>query len=601
MQNRIKNTFPKSLAPIIDIQGVPIDWKECDLKDRVINLFRKMFHTFNSDIVTNVQGIDKYITMLWNMVKTPQNVFGLVGIDGYEYDQKGESDQGMAIHMGIPRLRGRRVVYLDRIYVILESRYDGGSVPYIRFHNSKVENDSNDLNFQYNAIIAAWHPHVSNAQACWGQYEVILHRYHQEGNPFMFLKTLDQFLNTWTRMSPYWNINDQTIDREYHRSSRTTIVVKDSKRINATRDVVGDDRHRQAEIREYIDKNFCKVNSGSPAYDIHFLVSQYERINQLGNANPRQVWKSLKQDLVNQVTSIADDAERGENNDWASWSCFNKYQDGHAVSCRIPSYSNSTETLYAKVTRMDLTHMMKTKLTDKEYREWYYQLIVIKQLAKMCLTIQRRLNGQDFIRDLLADSDMNDEWIRLWARYVNPLEYKVQQLFDKETKQNLAEGLKWQRISYHSSEKYSPEKEDYLTLIRHRKNRVTSMMSSKMSKLIKEGGVKEQVDKLVEDAFHLKYDDPEDYFTSAGRFWGNCQIHRASGQRFDAIHNILNEQYPTSLEEIVLHYRNLKHSILTKENSVLLECYKIVLRRLQENVQINNTEKSTQQVPLVFE
>jgi hypothetical protein len=55
------------------------------------------------------------------------------------------------------------------------------------------------------------------------------------------------------------------------------------------------------------------------------------------------------------------------------------------------------------------------------------------------------------------------------------------------------------------------------------------------------------------------------------------------------------------MKELVVAYHKLKEKLLHIERECLAFHYRMNLRRLEKNVQTNNTEENTQQIPLFFD
>ncbi len=112
MINNIEKTFPIKMGEITSISGLPFKSKVKSFDSRLKRTFMKVFRVENMD--------NEYWKILKNMTLNPDEVFGLVAIDGYVHDVWGKDDIALVFNMGIPRLRGRKVHYLDRIYARIE-------------------------------------------------------------------------------------------------------------------------------------------------------------------------------------------------------------------------------------------------------------------------------------------------------------------------------------------------------------------------------------------------------------------------------------------------------------------------------------------------
>ena len=73
-------------------------------------------------------------------------------------------------------------------------------------------------------------------------------------------------------------------------------------------------------------------------------------------------------------------------------------------------------------------------------------------------------------------------------------------------------------------------------------------------------------------------------------------------QRIKEVTNLFVDQtIPHTMEQLVEAYHKLKDRLLNIERECLAFHYRMNLRRLEKNVQTDNTEKNTQQIPLFFE
>ena len=108
MTYNIDSTFPSKLGDVTSMNGMPMDTTASTYNSRLTRLFKRVFGGMsNKD--------DKYWELLKDMISNPNDVFGLVGIDGYYTDIMGNDDIALVFNMGVPKLRGRKVNYLDRI------------------------------------------------------------------------------------------------------------------------------------------------------------------------------------------------------------------------------------------------------------------------------------------------------------------------------------------------------------------------------------------------------------------------------------------------------------------------------------------------------
>ena len=161
MTYKIDKTFPAKLGDITDTRSLPFDVNAAAYEGRLKRVFKKLF---GSKVVEN-----DYWKTLIKMISDPSETFGLVEIDGFLSDMAGKDDIALVFNMGIPRLRGRKVYYLDRIYVRIPMNGD------LKFYNSGIED--NDVYWHRDYKVPAWHPHIQNAVPCLGSYGTELARW----------------------------------------------------------------------------------------------------------------------------------------------------------------------------------------------------------------------------------------------------------------------------------------------------------------------------------------------------------------------------------------------------------------------------------------
>ena len=113
------STFPSKLGDIVDTTGLPFG--EVNLSEsRLKNAIEKVF---------NKKKFDKsYWESLKEMISNPNKKFGLVAIDGITKDEAGVDDIAIVFYMGIPRLRGRKINYLEKTYARINMRNDSSSL-----------------------------------------------------------------------------------------------------------------------------------------------------------------------------------------------------------------------------------------------------------------------------------------------------------------------------------------------------------------------------------------------------------------------------------------------------------------------------------------
>ena len=188
-----KSILLPKLGNIVDMNDKPVNDTLPTHEKRIKKVMKRIFGG------SKIED-DAYWSILYKMISNANEKYGIVALDGWSHDAAGKDDLGVVMNMGIPKLRGRKFNYLDRIYVRLSSQPD------MTFLNSK-QDSAKQPHFLHQFSHSANHPHISNGKPCLGGFATTLSKWKAEGNAIMFLKNLNQYINTWNRRSPYWDIN----------------------------------------------------------------------------------------------------------------------------------------------------------------------------------------------------------------------------------------------------------------------------------------------------------------------------------------------------------------------------------------------------------
>ena len=86
-----------------------------------------------------------------------------------------------------------------------------------------------------------------------------------------------------------------------------------------------------------------------------------------------------------------------------------------------------------------------------------------------------------------------------------------------------------------------------------------------------------------------------------GFFWREIGSTYDSKRMNETINLFVDQTVPKNMEELVKAYHQLKDRLLNIERECLAFHYRMNLRRLEKNVQTDNTEENTQQIPLFFD
>ena len=575
MSYKIDKTFPDKLGDVIDINGIPFNTEADFFKKRLRKTFKKLFKsTIKED----------YWEHLYKMISDPNDTFGVVAIDGYMPDVTGSDDIALVFNMGIPRLRGRTIYYLDRIYVRISTNNE------LKFYNSGLED--NNVYFDWSYRVPAWHPHIQNAQPCLGSYGNELMRWKTEGNPIMYLRTIHMFLNTWNRQSPFFNINHTRVDHIQKKKH-----FKSSKILNALH-LEGISAGRDAQ--DFIINNINKVNTKSIQNDAGILATIFGKLKYIEENIGRDIHTKMDITEYNLISSITADAIERRN---ARRTMFNR---GFSILNGRERTEILIPTLHEDRTSISSIKINKTKLTRNNKYELTSQ--VLDGFEKVMEHIYNYVRNGRMYKKVYEKSDYA---LRLYCEYYAPLFTKNLNFYDEMTNS----GKYSIRITSNSNELRSIDKElhqkkvNLLDASRNRMLRITRMMTAYYNNMFTKEFVDECISKRIEKAFGYTISEEVTawdnrkykYLVNPGTFWSNIGQQEVDG-RLENILDILNHEPPKTLTELITMYETIKKGLITIESEHLIDEYNKVIRSLRDyGNKTNNTEEDTQQVHLSFE
>ena len=571
MTYKIDKTFPAKLGGITDTRSLPFDVNAAAYEGRLKRVFKKLF---GSKVVEN-----DYWKTLIKMISDPGETFGLVEIDGFLSDMAGKDDIALVFNMGIPRLRGRKVYYLDRIYVRIPMNGD------LKFYNSGIED--NDVYWHRDYKVPAWHPHIQNAVPCLGSYGTELARWKSEANPIMYLRTLHMFLNTWNRQSPFFDINNTKIDCQSDKKSFKRSKIFNSMFNHGLASPVKDEN--------FILDNVDKINTGSVQNDIYIIAIILEKLNYVREEIGSEIVNKMDHDQWLYLRNIHEEAvrRRGNSSSLRSFSLINARTE---VRIMIPEYNNETTSVRRKSIK---THKVTSTM---EYR---VKSNILRGLEYLMENIYNYLNKGAIYNIIYNESDYA---INLYCNYYVPALVREQKHFDKMTKT----GKYPTRIHRESSESNIVDRsltKDKFDLIRRtnlRRQRTNRMMIKHYGDMFTKDFVYETICNKIKDAFYYQIDEEmHDWQTypnllDRGAFWINANIYHAD-EDYDMHVEILEGLYPNNLTELIKLYEDIKRSVIQEESKHLISEYSKVIRSLEKYDKTNHTEEDTQQVHLSFE
>ena len=584
----VNKTFPDKIGDVVDCKGLPFNVKDESYEIRVKKLFRRIF---NMGVMNHCY--QKYqINVLKNMVLKPNQLFSIVEIDGFLSDISGKDDIALTFNMGITRLRGRHVNYLDRIYLRLPTNGD------IKFYNSGIEND--EIYWHKDYKVPAWHPHIQNAIPCLGSYGTELARLKSQKNPIAYLQTVHMFLNTWNSRSPFWNLNNTEIDHHCDEKEFKASKIHNAFHIKGS--------SNSLEKRNFVLNNINKVNTGSIANDIEILVSIVGRLELARDNLGANIREKMNEEEYKYIRDISDKNTERRNN--------SRGVDNHNLSYTIIN-SNSRHSIIIPYRYTDATNQVRTstqsrmikvdKLTNDQ--DYHTKKEISKSLNYLLENIFNYLN-KGKVYDFVFDKP--DYAIKMHCFYYTNLIVKRNELYDEMTATNSYN----ERISHNSSEvaetvvqkQHKQSKRFLRRFIANRYRRINLMIFKSYDNMFTNDLVSEAISTKLEKAFKYEILDHEQYdgtivkqLHSRGEFWNNLHVYEPN-DKFDKTLDIFNNKFPQNLTELITVYENIKEELIQLESNHLIDEYTKVIRSLKDyGNQTNNTEESSQQVHLSFE
>jgi len=605
----IKSSIPTKLSKVIDCRDIPIDHTNEVYKDRVLKLVRKMFNLNAKDTLKQYKDeYNKSEELLWNTIKEPNNTLGIVCIDGYSRakDLNYPDDIGIVLNMGIPRLRARKFHTLDRIYAHIQM--DGKSMLKLKFYNSSNDNNNDEPSFSYNNKKPGWHPHVSNASPCLGGYETRLQRFYKTKNALMYFKTLNQYMLTWNRRSPFWYLESGP---EIKVTFNDGEVVPLSKFNNSMLQNYG-------EIKLETFKTFCKnyydnikSNKNITAYDkIDFLSIVFT----VCQAN----LSFAKESVLPNVPQLSE-----LNVIYSQWEA---YQGSNSIGSIIDTARpilrmqglraiNKDRPIKIKKT---IKYMLSNHINAEE-RSYISRLKrIIQMTAQAGTRIYDDCTANKMYEEMIFDPDHVNRVIRMVNNYLIPLKIRIQNKSDElvMSKKVLS------RPSFRSHLRFvyggNPEALESLgkewSWRYERVKRITNNMAK--SKVNEENVVK-YINEEIKKSFTLKmtkdrYLDwnsnppkekkrPAIDFDKSGMFWYGFRPLVEAGGKTELAIDLLKDKMPTNYDQYLQTYNNLVNNLYSIESNIVIQTLNKAKKEIIDGLQIKNTKESTQQVPLFFD
>ena len=581
----IETTLPNKMGKINSINGLPFNDSAASFEKRLKKSIKKIFSMGNMD--------SKYWELLKKMILNPDELFGLVAIDGFVKDVMGNDDIALIFNMGLPRLRGRKVNYLGRIYMNV------GTGTRLKFWNSSL--DTEDLaHFDFAYTVPAWHPHISDAQPCLGGYSNEVSKWKAEGNPIMFLKTMNSYLNTWNTRSPFWNLNRAIINHKANdcdKSYSTTILNAVCYQKEAT---VGHGIS-PTKVAKFVNDNIGKINTKSITNDLHCMVDIYHIIESLKITVSTLVTMHISEKNLSYLNAHNNDVnDRNENrrhHTQTEYSILPFVHRGRTTFC-IPVLSDN-----GKITRfMNKEIMGNIELRKtKEYNIYNH---ILRSLSRVIYSFSEWIYSKEMIQQLF---DNTDYAIDIYSKYIAPNKTRARDIFDDMT----ISGIYDHRITRRSNETKAENVEHYLskekikTALTLRKRRTDKLLlafyKKELTKEFTEKCISEQIKSYFSYTVDITKEDEKNKIHSLGSFWRCLSIYQADEDFYNYLNIIESYGKIDSLDSLIYVYETIKYESITSEADSLINEYDKIIRSLKKYG--NNTEdtaKDTQQVHLSF-
>lgn len=589
----IKNAFPLAVNGIHDLNHMPLLQTDRQIKSRILKFFKKAFGSLRGDfsfIREKKELAKKYREDLIDMVHGENAKYPVVAIDGYANDTYGKDDVAIYFDMGIPKLRGRKVNYLDRIYLKLRNSNHG--CPIITFFCSP------QYPFQLDIAYEAWHPHIQNGKPCLGGYEIELSHCYRNGSPIDFLQCIDRFLNTWNRQSPFWSINRVTIDHNIGQHSFKGSILNWA--------VFGylSSHERSMFPNSKILKYLEHVECDNTAYALKFICQTISKCIYAIENLSTDIVEIIGINTWNRIRKIhAYHIESGDTGQYVFSAFPRRTRDTYARLRTLYTTVDSTVKTQVLIPNNDKTSYEELIFSQNTYamRDVLDKRETLYLLEKVICEIMDKLKGSKILFHILNIDALVYEGLSLFGKYKQPLIYERMKWYDELDQEDGRS-----RKARHQ-ERWHGEQADKYDLMLNKISKRTNYLEDRLVKTFRnnldDGTAEQNILKMVKKPFRYN----TNHGWHVGSFWQRRLQSREIGvERLERRHEILESigGIPKSLEDLVNKYDRLKQEYLLIENHILKQYFSKIVRRLDRNhdkMQITNTKESPEQVQLSFD
>lgn len=579
-----KSIMPPKLGNVVDFKNIPINTEAVAYENRVKKIFIKLF---GGGIIEE----EAYWKLLWKMVNDPYKLYGIVGIDGFANDMSAKNDYGLYLNFGEPRLRAKKYHNLKRIYGYIVKSGD------THFFNSKIET-KNDQHFMMNKdgeynLWPADHPHISSSVPCLGAYQNDLARWKHEGNPIMYLKTINQFLNTWNARSAYHNIN--------HTPTMYTLIKNKVKPRVFSRStyLMYNKRDSHDNSYRFINKHIFDIKSEDRQSEL-FVINETRKILHRINGSLLEDNSNLQGskhiDYINTFIDVTGTAINNPDSD-INWQLINHGFNGGGrnVIDRYISIKDGNA-------RFPIIPESKTTYgilnNHKNYVNLENHTTALGKTIRRC--IKECINNNS-TKTII--SKFEKVTLHKYVEKIVPIIIEKNQVYaDLTVKHSLSS-----RINDSSTIEIAEPEKIRTSLIRKYK-RANAKLFKEILKSIKDEcsllKIDDILDKAVKTAFECEWDNNVDrsYLFNKGHYYDYMGISTIEQKKHNE-EKLKIDKWPTTFKELINLYEDSKR----KSHLIFLEAEEETINYKKRKVvetygyNINNTQQDSSQVPLSFE
>ena len=583
-----KSILPPKIADVVSCNNIAIDTTSVSYENRIKSFFLRVFGKDKGFIED-----EAYWSLLWRMVSDPNKLYGIVAIDGYDDDPLGKEDYALVLNMKRPRLRARKIHNLGNIYMKFDKTgrtwYYNSFADYYDFANQ----------------VLARHPHISNSEPCLGNYATRLVQSQKEGNPIMWLKHINQFLNTWNANSAYYSLN--------HTPQQMVLYPpKDKKKL----------KPRTIEYDEY-DAAFLSTGGNRSSFAIHMLKNHL--IWQLKSSDRRSEIKvasfvaKLAADLYENLTGNAinvhsnskhaayiedfkDQTMRGGRLDSSGWDMINLGFDPMKEHPKVMIRSDSGHIKYVKLTSPYLNYLVNDEFNEKR--------IALRTLGMLIdYVIKRPVDSENIEMHIKSVSDdILKEYVEKYVPYIVE---RNEVLADLSVKHKTRYRLSHRSTEYHDVNMDGNTLEAIRTIINdynHKNYTCEKSLKLKFKKLVtkrlQELDIDEIYDRKTREAFSYSKYKKSNMLHSEGYYLDTMGIYKT--EDYDKHLKVLGiKEAPKTFRELIVTYENLKYKVYTQILAAKQETINRQIIKeggmLHYGRKANNTQEDSTQVPLSFD